>query len=186
MTKKSPKSGSEDLAALLRRRREELGLSRRDLADLAHLSYPYVSQLETGYRLPSARATQALAQALELPASLLFDTLGDVVPLRTDTTASTPAPPPSAPLSPERGAWIPNPAAPPEPSAPPAAQRASSTPRSPQNPTRLTRAPGTTRAAVRAAIELLTTIEPSERLSALNEVQSAVVASLVDHDRPFR
>ena len=58
--------GAEAFGRRLKARREELGLSRRDLVEASGLSYPYVSQLETGYRLPSHRALAALAEALQL------------------------------------------------------------------------------------------------------------------------
>lgn len=56
-----------DLGELLQRRRHELGLSRRDLADQSGVSYPYVSQIETGDREPSLKTMHALAQVLEVP-----------------------------------------------------------------------------------------------------------------------
>ncbi|PFG39574.1 helix-turn-helix protein [Georgenia soli] len=55
------------LARLLRGRREELGLSRRDVVTRTKLSYPYVSQLEGGYRAPSLGSARKLADALHLP-----------------------------------------------------------------------------------------------------------------------
>jgi transcriptional regulator with XRE-family HTH domain len=58
--------GAEEFGRKLKARREQLGLSRRDVVDATGLSYPYVSQLETGYRLPSHRALAALAEALEM------------------------------------------------------------------------------------------------------------------------
>jgi transcriptional regulator with XRE-family HTH domain len=58
--------GAEEFGRRLKARREELGLSRRDVVEASGLSYPYVSQLETGYRLPSHKALAALAEALEL------------------------------------------------------------------------------------------------------------------------
>src|ERR1044072_1493869 len=63
--------GAEAFGRRIKARREELGLSRRDLVAASGLSYPYVSQLETGYRLPSHSALAALAQALELSPSEL-------------------------------------------------------------------------------------------------------------------
>jgi transcriptional regulator with XRE-family HTH domain len=59
------------LGRFIEQRRTELGLSRRDLAELAHLSYPYVSQLETGERQPALKAMQTLAPALEVPVEQL-------------------------------------------------------------------------------------------------------------------
>lgn len=63
---------SEALGRAIALRRVELGLSRRELASGAGLSYPYVSEIERGGRSPSARAQRALAAALGLsPADLL-------------------------------------------------------------------------------------------------------------------
>ncbi|MGN9804040.1 helix-turn-helix domain-containing protein [Micromonospora sp. L32] len=47
-------------------RRAELGLKRKDLAERALLSYPYLSELENGTKMPSAKALRQLAAALEL------------------------------------------------------------------------------------------------------------------------
>ena len=58
--------GAEEFGRRIKARREELGLSRRDLVEASGLSYPYVSQLETGYRLPAHKALAALAEALEM------------------------------------------------------------------------------------------------------------------------
>lgn len=54
------------LGRFIEQRRTELGLSRRDLAERSGLSYPYVSQLETGDREPALKAMKQLAPALEL------------------------------------------------------------------------------------------------------------------------
>ena len=67
------KPGSEELSGLIRGRRQELGMSRRDLADATELSYPYISQLETGYRLPSHRVMQVLGKALQVDPAELFE-----------------------------------------------------------------------------------------------------------------
>ena len=56
-----------ELGRFLEHRRTALGLSRRDLAERSGLSYPYVSQLETGDREPALKAVRALAPALEVP-----------------------------------------------------------------------------------------------------------------------
>ncbi len=61
------RSGTEALAALLTRAREDAGLTRRELSERTGLSYPYVSQLETGYRGPSADAMQRLTEVLGVP-----------------------------------------------------------------------------------------------------------------------
>lgn len=53
-------------ANTLRALRERAGLSRADLATASGLSYPYVSQLETGLRKPSRKAAADLAKALSI------------------------------------------------------------------------------------------------------------------------
>ena len=63
---------AERLGRALMAARAERGLKRRDLADLAGLSYPYLSEIENGRKQPSAGKLQALAAALSLtPAELL-------------------------------------------------------------------------------------------------------------------
>ena len=56
-----------ELGRLVQQRRHELGLSRKELADRSEMSYPYVSQIETGDRDPSLRTMRKLAEVLELP-----------------------------------------------------------------------------------------------------------------------
>jgi len=62
----SAKDRYAELARVLRGRRTELGLSRRDVVARTQLSYPYVSQLEGGYRAPSLSSARKLADALHL------------------------------------------------------------------------------------------------------------------------
>ena len=68
----SSKTGSQAFGDLLRQGRERLGMSRRDLAEAADLSYPYISQLETGYRQPSADAIRNLAGVLKISLDDIF------------------------------------------------------------------------------------------------------------------
>jgi len=58
---------SLELGRFLEQRRGELGLSRRDVAERSGLSYPYVSQLETGDRDPALKAMRVLAPVLDVP-----------------------------------------------------------------------------------------------------------------------
>lgn len=51
-------------ARLLVEHRKRRGMSRSQLAEAAELSYPYISQLETGIRKPSRKASNVLANAL--------------------------------------------------------------------------------------------------------------------------
>lgn len=71
----SPKTGSAEFGETVRRARERLGISRRDLAETTGLSYPYISQIETGYRMPSAAAMRSLSDALGLRPDHLFDAI---------------------------------------------------------------------------------------------------------------
>ena len=58
---------SVELGRLVEQRRLALGLSRRDLSDESGVSYPYVSQIETGDRDPSLRTMSKLAEVLDVP-----------------------------------------------------------------------------------------------------------------------
>ena len=55
-----------ELGRFLEHRRGELGLTRRQLAERSGLSYPYISQLETGDREPALKAMRALAPVLDV------------------------------------------------------------------------------------------------------------------------
>ena len=70
----SPKTGDIELGRKIAARREELGMSRKDLAEATHLSYPYIAQIETGYRLPSSKHQFMLAKTLGMSLDELFGT----------------------------------------------------------------------------------------------------------------
>ena len=55
-----------ELGRFLERRREELGLTRRQLADRSEVSYPYISQIESGEREPALKAIRKLAPVLDV------------------------------------------------------------------------------------------------------------------------
>ena len=55
-----------ELGRFLEHRREELKLTRRELATRSGLSYPYISQLETGDREPALKALHKLAPVLQV------------------------------------------------------------------------------------------------------------------------
>lgn len=78
----------EALGRALKVLRAERGLERKDLAEMAGLSYPYVSEIESGKKRPSSRAVLALAEALGVPAHHLWE-MADA--LQTQT-AMSPAP----------------------------------------------------------------------------------------------
>jgi transcriptional regulator with XRE-family HTH domain len=64
------------LGALIRKQRELQELSLRQLANLAGISNPYLSQIERGLRDPSEKVLEALAQNLELSAEALYEQAG--------------------------------------------------------------------------------------------------------------
>src|SRR3954452_1659528 len=61
------------LGAFIRRQRELQQLSMRQLADLAGISNPYLSQIERGLREPSEKVLDALARNLELSTDALYE-----------------------------------------------------------------------------------------------------------------
>lgn len=63
-------------------------MSRKDLAEATELSYPYVAQIETGYRLPSAKHQMTLSRVLGMSLDDLFDT-AEVLPAVRSAGAPT-------------------------------------------------------------------------------------------------
>jgi transcriptional regulator with XRE-family HTH domain len=61
------------LGEFIKRQRELQALSMRQLADLAGISSPYLSQIEHGLREPSERVIEAIAENLELSAEVLHE-----------------------------------------------------------------------------------------------------------------
>jgi len=70
----------ETLGDYLRQQRVAAHLSLRQLADLAGVSNPYLSQIERGLRRPSAQVLQQLAKALRISAEQLYVRAGIVTP----------------------------------------------------------------------------------------------------------
>ena len=64
------------LGAFIRAQRRLANLSLRQMADLGHVSNPYLSQLERGLHEPSVRVLQAIARALDLSADALLAQAG--------------------------------------------------------------------------------------------------------------
>lgn len=103
----SLKTGSDEFGEAVRRARERRGMSRRDLAESTGLSYPYISQIETGYRMPSTPAMRTLADALGLRPDSLFDALRSA-PSRDTPSSRAPAPAPAVPHTAASGAGRPS------------------------------------------------------------------------------
>ena len=59
------------LGEIIRRQRELTELSMRQVAAMAGISGPYLSQIERGLRDPSAEVLDALADSLQISAALL-------------------------------------------------------------------------------------------------------------------
>lgn len=66
----------EALGGFIRNQRKLARLSLRDLADLAEVSNPYLSQIERGLHEPSVRVLGSIARALNLSAETLLHQAG--------------------------------------------------------------------------------------------------------------
>ena len=75
MTEKSAED-SNLLGSFIRAQRQMANLSLRELAAMAEVSNPYLSQVERGVSDPSARVLKSIAQALNLSAEALFAQAG--------------------------------------------------------------------------------------------------------------
>jgi transcriptional regulator with XRE-family HTH domain len=67
------------LGAFIRAQRQLADLSLRQMAELARISNPYLSQLERGLHEPSMRVLQSIAEALNLSAETLLEHAGVIV-----------------------------------------------------------------------------------------------------------
>ncbi|WP_419838737.1 helix-turn-helix domain-containing protein [Candidatus Poriferisodalis sp.] len=72
----SPFPGFDQLGGFIRAQRELMELSQRQLAKMAQLSNPYLSQIERGLHEPSVRVLKALAEALNVRAATLLSYAG--------------------------------------------------------------------------------------------------------------
>ncbi len=79
------------LGAFIRAQRQLANLSLRQMAELAQVSNPYLSQLERGLHEPSVRVLQSISRALNLSAETLLAHAGVVDEPETDTTVDTEA-----------------------------------------------------------------------------------------------
>ena len=80
MAKGKVGSAVETLGDYLRDQRTTAQLSLRQLAELAGVSNPYLSQIERGLRRPSAEVLQQIAKALRISAEQLYIRAGIVSP----------------------------------------------------------------------------------------------------------
>src|SRR5205807_1062809 len=66
----------EAFGSFVRTQRQLAKLSLRELAELATISNPYLSQLERGLHEPSIRVIKAIAKALDISAETLLSQVG--------------------------------------------------------------------------------------------------------------
>ena len=67
-----PTGAVRDVGRYIREQRRQAELSVRNLAKLAGVSNPYLSQIERGLRQPSARILKDIAKALRISAETLY------------------------------------------------------------------------------------------------------------------
>ncbi|MGI8681597.1 MAG: helix-turn-helix domain-containing protein [Mycobacteriales bacterium] len=75
----------EELGKYIRDQRRGAEISLRQLARLAGVSNPYLSQIERGLRQPSAEILQQIARGLRISAEALYVQAGILDERRTDT-----------------------------------------------------------------------------------------------------
>ena len=79
----------EALGAFIRTQRRMANLSLRQLAELTHLSNPYLSQVERGLHQPSVRVLKAISDALNVSAETLLTQAGLIDAVAADVDAAT-------------------------------------------------------------------------------------------------
>jgi transcriptional regulator with XRE-family HTH domain len=78
----------EALGAFIRSQRRMANLSLRQLAELTHLSNPYLSQIERGLHQPSVRVLKAISDALNLSAETLLAQAGLIDAVTADSPSA--------------------------------------------------------------------------------------------------
>jgi len=90
----------EALGAFIRSQRRMANLSLRQLAELTHLSNPYLSQVERGLHQPSVRVLKAISDALNVSAETLLAQAGLIDAVTADPASAEASPTDaSAPLT---------------------------------------------------------------------------------------
>ncbi len=77
----------EALGTFIRTQRRMANLSLRQLAELTHLSNPYLSQIERGLHQPSVRVLKQISDALNLSAETLMAQAGLIDAVAADGSA---------------------------------------------------------------------------------------------------
>jgi transcriptional regulator with XRE-family HTH domain len=165
------KTGSHALAQTIRERREQLGMSRHELAEATAVPYPTIAQIETAYRGVSPSRLGVIARALDLDPADLYEVL--------TSDAASPSPPPAQRSHSSRHStggddWQPNPAY--------ASPSASLPEESHRPPGMRSIRPGPSSDVVAQVVHLLSQLPRNERLDALGQVQSQLLKRLVQED----
>jgi transcriptional regulator with XRE-family HTH domain len=79
----------EALGAFIRTQRQMANLSLRQLAELTHLSNPYLSQIERGLHQPSVRVLKQISDALNVSAETLMTQAGLIDAVAADAAGDT-------------------------------------------------------------------------------------------------
>jgi transcriptional regulator with XRE-family HTH domain len=72
----TPKPPFKPVGDFIRTQRELMSLSMRQLAEMAKVSNPYLSQIERGVYTPSAQVLKGIADALDMSAETLYREAG--------------------------------------------------------------------------------------------------------------
>jgi transcriptional regulator with XRE-family HTH domain len=73
-------TAAQDIGGFIRAQREAAQVSVRQLAGMAGVSNPYLSQIERGLRKPSAEVLSQIAKALRVSAEVLYVRAGILEP----------------------------------------------------------------------------------------------------------
>ena len=79
----------EALGAFIRTQRRMANLSLRQLAELTHLSNPYLSQIERGLHQPSVRVLKQISDALNVSAETLMAQAGLIDAVAADAAGQS-------------------------------------------------------------------------------------------------
>ena len=82
-------SQREALGAFIRTQRRMANLSLRQLAELTHLSNPYLSQIERGLHQPSVRVLKQISDALNVSAETLMAQAGLIDKVAADAAGES-------------------------------------------------------------------------------------------------
>ena len=90
MPEEAWKKQLEAFGNFVRTQRQLANLSLREMAELATVSNPYLSQIERGLHEPSVRVLRSVSRALGLPANALLEQAG-LLHHRDDAAADLPS-----------------------------------------------------------------------------------------------